>query len=136
MTKDITQELLLAVSYSKNWSVDLVRKTFRKILSKVKQYRVDWDERAGEAWGVILNDTSTVAIVCTTLPIVFYRGDIINSLDTIFDYDIVIISVNSFDEKSLILKNGTIAQIFSIGDIDIDTSEKPFSVNDLYYSTV
>lgn len=136
MAKDITQEFLLASSYSKNWSNQLVWQTLKKILELAQDCRIDWDEKAGETWGIILNNTHTVAIVCTILPIVFYRDDIIGNLDSTFDYDIVLVPVNSFDEKSLTLKKGMMAQIFGIDGIDIDTGENPLSINDLYYSTV
>ncbi len=136
MAKDITQEFLLASSYSKNWSNQLVWKTLRKILELAQDCRIDWDEKAGETWGVILNYTLTVSIVCKILPIVFYREDIIGNLGSTFNYDIVLIPVNSFDEKSLTLKNGMMAKIFGIDGIDIDTGESPLSINDLYYSTV
>jgi hypothetical protein len=136
MAKDITQEFLLASSYSKNWSNQFVWKTLKKILELAQHCRIDWDEKAGEIWGLILNDTHTVAMVCTILPMVFYREDIIGDLDSTFNYDVVHIPVNSFDAKYLSLKKGIMAEMFGIDDIDIDSGENPFSVNDLYYSTV
>jgi hypothetical protein len=136
MPKDITQEFLLASSYSKNWSNQFVWKTLRKILELAQHCRIDWDEKAGETWGLILDDTHTVSMVCTILPIVFYREDIIGNLDSTFNYDVVLIPVNSFDEKILTLKKCMMAKIFGIDGIDIDAGENPLSINDLYYSTV
>ena len=136
MIKDITQEFIVASSYSNQWSSEYIWKTLKKLFELAKNCRIDWDEKAGETWGVVLNDTNTISIVCSILPIVFYRGDIIRNLDSIFNYDIVLIQVISFDEKSLSMKKGMMAKIFGIDGIDIDKGENPFSVNDLYYSTV
>lgn len=136
MAKDITRELLLADSYSKNWSNQLVWETLEKISELTSSCRIDWDENAGETWGVILNNIHTISIVCTILPIIFYRADIINNLDSIFNSDIVLVPADSFDEKSLTLKKGMIAKIFGIDNIDIDEGMNPFSINDLYYCTI
>jgi len=135
MINDITDKLLLAASYSSNWSFGTVRKVLNQITTLSIDYIIDWDEMSGESWAVVFENNTSVAIVSTVVPLIICKTYIIRQMLCIGD-NVVVIGVDDFEDKSVSLDNGMIAQIFGIDNIDIDLSDESFSINDLYYSVV
>jgi hypothetical protein len=134
---DLTESINEALAIPTQCTPERVKATLNRISAHNHMWNVDWDDLAGEAWGVVLSPEETVALVCSKLPLVLIKEAVLAGIsESLSGKELVVVPVQDFGVKQFIVERGKIEEVFGVRGTDIDSGESPFSINDLWYCTV
>ncbi len=137
--KELSQLLIKAKEVKKY--VDILEfETLIGKLKELKEYRIDWDEDAGEEWAMFLNTNSEIVLMMNIrIGIVFLRGDCFSEKIVSILKELFIVEVEDFGSDQWCIDLSKIRK--ELPEISWMASEeavntKEMSLQDLYYATV
>lgn len=99
--------------------------------------KVDWDDGAGEEWGMIMEGRARVVLVLVRARVAFVRESSASGLAEIFDrYAVVTEVVKAWDAQRYRADPEILARAFSPWPIEEDVDFESLSVNDIWWATV
>jgi hypothetical protein len=88
---------------------------------------IDWDEGAGESWGLIMEHGKSLILLHRELPLIFATREIASRPP------LLIVVISDFNDEILQMTRAEVEELFATRILDI---KAPFSVNQLWYHTV
>jgi hypothetical protein len=103
-------------------------------LAEAVHASVDWDRDAGEGWISLLRGGRRVAMLSAVYPIAFVAGEASIDVQSIEQFGIGIVRVESFDDEVLVCDPAVLSAAFAVTEANLPRSG--FSANDLWFATI
>lgn len=134
--RELGQLLLCAKKYA---DISEFKNLIRKIV-ELKEYKLDWDDEAGEEWARFFNDNCGIVLMLNKkIGIVFLKKGCVSSNTYKILKEQMIVEVDSFDSDDWCINITKIKR--DLPEInwlasDQAVNTKKMSLKDLYYATV
>lgn len=132
--------LLFKAKEVKEYSDILEFETLIEKIKELKEYKMDWDEDAGEEWARFLNSNSEIVLMMNIrIGIAFLRGDCFSEKIVSILKELFIVEVENFGSDQWCIDLSKIRK--ELPEISWMASEEAvnteeMSLQDLYYATV
>jgi hypothetical protein len=132
---DITTKLDEFADRALDWSESRSQAALNRLAISLNGH-ADWDFEAGEEWGRVLIDRSVHAFVSMCGPLAFVlTSDQHIAADNIGD-EFLLVTVRSMDSDEIVAQDRALVRAFGTRVERLPGGLQPFSVGDLWYTTV
>jgi hypothetical protein len=134
MTMNVTNKIQYAMSQKSSWNREKFVDYLDKFAKLTLEGSKDWDEFAGERWGIISSNKTPLVYLNKNFPLAFIQDSLIEKLAT-FD-DLVLLSFQDIHEEIYALDESFFEQ-WSYGRSKTgELKDTSLSVSDIWWATV